>query len=263
MMRLRLQVVPPAERQQPALHLLEDLVDVGDRDRRRHDLLVVLGEHEPALVEDQAVVDRHVGEVVVVVGREAPVLRPGGVVDLLELLRGPCRAARTTSCGSLMPCRSCDALGELRQDLGASACRGRRVAGPSGTRPSPSPDRPPRPAPGSSGGCQGWRIIGSSSKPSISTPHSSLMIRSNGPIMRSRLCALSQSAAASSSASRPPGRPRTRGTRRSPSGCRGSSLKFLSYWALIRPTTRPSRRARKNSPSPCLKNGLSRRFRYA
>ena len=40
------------------------------------------------------------------------------------------------------------------------------------------------------------------SKPSISTPHSSFIVKSIGPIMRSRSCARSHVCAASSSAGR-------------------------------------------------------------
>ncbi len=50
------------------------------------------------------------------------------------------------------------------------------------------------------GGCHGWRIIGSSSKPSMSTPSSSLAVKSIGPTIRSRPRSRSHPAAASSSA---------------------------------------------------------------
>ena len=61
--------------------------------------------------------------------------------------------------------------------------------------------------------------------------------------MWSRPCARSQPLGAPRAAAAGcPGRPRTRGSRTSPSGCRGSALKASSYCALMRPTTRPSRR---------------------
>ena len=58
---------------------------------------------------------------------------------------------------------------------------------------------------------------------------------------------------------RPPGRPRTRGSRTSPSCFCWYSLNAWLICALIRPTTRPSRQARKYSASPCVKNAFRRR----
>src|SRR4051794_29837173 len=80
------QVVPPAERQDPAVHAPQDLVDVRDRDRDRDRLLAALGDHEPiAVVHERQLLGEHV-EVGLGVRLEVPVLAPGRVVDVGEAL---------------------------------------------------------------------------------------------------------------------------------------------------------------------------------
>src|SRR4051795_3478950 len=78
------QVVPPAERQDPALHLAQDLVDVGDGDRHRDGLVAALGDHEPRPVEDEPQLLREHVEVGLRVRLEVPVLAPRRVVDVGE-----------------------------------------------------------------------------------------------------------------------------------------------------------------------------------
>ena len=94
------QEVPPAERQQLALHLLLHLVDVGDRQRGGDRLAVDLGDHEPVLVEHQLHLLRVGGDVLVGERHEVPVLGPRGVVDLREARPCPARGAAGTSSGS-------------------------------------------------------------------------------------------------------------------------------------------------------------------
>src|SRR3954453_6157115 len=90
------QVVPPAERQQPPVHLLEHLVDVRDRDGDRRGLAVGrLGHHEPVAIEHELHLLGPGVQVALREGREAPVVAPGGVVDLGEAVHvAPQRAPR-------------------------------------------------------------------------------------------------------------------------------------------------------------------------
>jgi hypothetical protein len=109
------QVVPPPERKQPPVHFLQHLVDVRDGDRHRDGLAVVLGDHEPVPRVDQLEVHRVAVEVLLGVGNEAPVVGPGGVVDLRELVE----VATQSQAGHLAdmdPVLGARALGQLRQD---------------------------------------------------------------------------------------------------------------------------------------------------
>ena len=78
--------MPPAERQQAATHALQDLVYVQHGDRHANHLarVAALGHHEPVPVVDELQLARVGVEVALAVGREAPVIRPGRVVDLGE-----------------------------------------------------------------------------------------------------------------------------------------------------------------------------------
>src|SRR3954470_977916 len=109
------QVVPPAERQDPAVHAPQDLVDVGDRDRDRHGVLVTLGDHEPRLVEDEReLLGEHV-EVGLRVRLEVPVVAPGRVVDLGEAVHLPAQPQqRHLAQGDPVP--AFHVGGELEQD---------------------------------------------------------------------------------------------------------------------------------------------------
>src|SRR5919199_1501407 len=71
------------ERQQPAPHALEDLVDVGQEDGQASRLPVQLDEGCEVRVEDGLELAGQVVELRVGVPDEAPVLFPGAVVDLL------------------------------------------------------------------------------------------------------------------------------------------------------------------------------------
>src|SRR3954454_10350265 len=99
------------------------------------------------------------------------------------------------------------------------------------------------------------------SKPSIRMPHSSFIVKSNGPIMWSRSWARSHVAAESSSGGRPSGASSSSMKPKIPRRWRWNALKFSSYWALIRPTTRPSRQARNSCASPCENSGFCARIR--
>ena len=99
-------------------------------------------------------------------------------------------------------------------------------------------------------------MIAGRSWPSISRPHSSLVVKSIGPTIRSRPRARSQASAAASRACAVSGSSSDSKNPHRPQSFFWWSLKFRSTCAVIRPTGRPSRQARKYSASACLKNGL-------
>src|SRR3954469_19237392 len=89
------QEVPPAERQQAAVHPAQHLVDVRRRDGDRGGVAVGrLGDHHPVGVEDELKLAGQEAERLLRVRREVPVLAPGRVVDLGEAVHiAPQRAA--------------------------------------------------------------------------------------------------------------------------------------------------------------------------
>ena len=101
------------------VHLAQHLVDVGDGDGDRDGLAVLLGHHEPGGVEDELHLLGVVVEVLLGVGREAPVRRPRRVVDVGEAVHvAPQRAPRHLA--DVHAVLGLDLLGELeddRQDL--------------------------------------------------------------------------------------------------------------------------------------------------
>src|SRR3954454_3190083 len=73
------------ERQQPPVGTLEGLVEVGHRERRRDHLAVLLADHHPVLGKERLHLLRRVLELLDAHRREAPVVLPGGVVDVDEV----------------------------------------------------------------------------------------------------------------------------------------------------------------------------------
>src|SRR3954467_8586371 len=109
------QEVPPAEGQQAPVHPAQDLVDVGHGDGDGDGLAVLLGHHEPGRVEDELQLLGVVVEVLLGVRREAPVVRPGRVVDVGEAIHvASQRAARHLA--DLHAVLGPDLLGELEDD---------------------------------------------------------------------------------------------------------------------------------------------------
>ncbi len=87
--------MPPPQRQKAAVHSLERLVDVWNRDRHPHGAAILLGDHEPVAVIDDLESERQLVEVLLRVGHKTPVPRPGRVVDGCELVElAPQPAAR-------------------------------------------------------------------------------------------------------------------------------------------------------------------------
>ena len=78
------QEVDPPEREQPAVHPAERLLDVRQRERCADHLPVLLGHHRPVLVEHRLEVLRLERNLRLGDRDEAPVVAPGGVVDLHE-----------------------------------------------------------------------------------------------------------------------------------------------------------------------------------
>ena len=74
----------PAERQQPAVHLREHLVDVGQREGGADHLSVALGDHRPVLVQDRLQVLGLEANLGLGDRYEAPVVPPGLVIDVHE-----------------------------------------------------------------------------------------------------------------------------------------------------------------------------------
>src|SRR5438270_2429084 len=104
-------------------------------------------------------------------------------------------------------------------------------------------------------------MIGMRSWPSTSRPHSSLVVKSIGPTIRSRPRSRSQAAAASSRAPAASGSSSHSKKPNRPQSLSWNSLKLRSTWAVMRPTGWPSRQARKYSASACSKKGLRLRSR--
>src|SRR2546429_6701417 len=104
-------------------------------------------------------------------------------------------------------------------------------------------------------------MIGMRSWPSTSRPHSSLVVKSIGPTIRSRPRSRSQAAAASSRAPAASGSSSPSKKPNRPQSLSWNSLKLRSTWAVMRPTGWPSRQARKYSASACSKKGLRLRSR--
>ena len=98
--------------------------------------------------------------------------------------------------------------------------------------------------------------IGFFSNPSISTPASSFIVKSNGPTTLPRPRSRSQASAAPSNACAASWSSSHSKKPKIPQSWPWCSLKSRSIWALIRPTGVRPRQAMKSCASPCSKNGF-------